>query len=146
MAEAKGRPKDADTPGSKQGESKSTQAGETQQLVLTLSVATGEIVNVEKIDPSGQRRELTEDEYADLAVDDVADELEATLEDAYETGVVDALGEGSEELALRRVVAGRLLARGMLRDDLGRQLLRRAIRNQMLKRGPAAPAARSGRR
>jgi hypothetical protein len=142
MAEARGRPKDTDKPGSKQAESKSTQAGETEQLVLTLSVATGEVVNLERIDPSGQRHELTEDEYADLAADDVADELEATLEDAYETGIVDALGDGAEELALRRIVACRLLVRGSLRDELGRQLLRRAIRRQILKRRPVTRSAR----
>jgi hypothetical protein len=110
-------------------------AGETEQLVLTLDVATGEIVNVEKLDRSGHRHELTEAEYAELAADDVTDELEATFEEAYETAVADALGEDAEELALRRLVGGHLLVRGMLRHELGRQLLRRAIRRQVVKRG-----------
>ena len=110
-------------------------AGETEQLVLTLDVATGEIVNVEKLDRSGHRHELTEAEYAELAADDVTDELEATFEEAYESAVADALGEDAEELALRRLVGGHLLVRGMLRHELGRQLLRRAIRRQIVKRG-----------
>jgi hypothetical protein len=155
MAEARGSPRDSpreteapaskreapkagpngETPATKREASPTIPTGETEQLVLTLSVATGEIVNVEKLDPAGQRHELTEAEYAKLAVDDVTDELEATLEEAYETGVADALGEDAEELALRGLVVGRLLVRGMLRHELGRQLLRRAIRRQILKRG-----------
>lgn len=142
MAEARGNAKEPETPSSKRQASKSTLAGETEQLVLTLNVATGEIVNVEKIDPSGKRHELSEDEYARLADEDVTDELEATLEEAYETGVEDALGEDTEELALRRSVVGRLLVSGMLRHELGRQLLRRAIRRQVLKRGLQGRSAR----
>jgi len=151
MAEASGSPREGEahraspggeTSASKQKASRAPPAGETEQLVLTLSVATGDIVSVEKLDKDGKRRELSEDEYAELAGDDVADELEAALEDAYETGLADALGEDSEELALRRIVVGRLLVRGMLRHELGRQLLRRAIRSQILKRGPMKKSAR----
>jgi len=150
MAEARGSPREPDspasrreapraasageTPASKREASRATPAGETEQLVLTLSVETGEIVNVEKLDQAGKRHELSEDEYAKLAVDDVTDELETALEEAYETGVADALGEDTEELAIRRLVEGRLLVRGMLRHELGRQLLRRGIRRQILKR------------
>jgi hypothetical protein len=151
MAEATGSPRETETPASKReapkagpgghapaskrGASKGGPGGETEQLVLTLSVATGEIVNVEKLDQAGKRHELTEADYAELAVDDVTDELEATLEEAYDPGVAEALGEDAEELALRRLVEGRLLVRGMLRHELGRQLLRRGIRRQILKRG-----------
>jgi len=158
MAEARGSPRESETPASKReapragpgGEtpaskreaSRATPAGETEQLVLTLSVETGDIVNVEKLDQAGKRHELSEDDYAELAVDDVTDELEAALEEAYETGVVDALGEDGEELALRRLVVGRLLVRGMLRHELGRQVLRRAIRRQILKRGLPRRSAR----
>jgi hypothetical protein len=134
MSESKGSPKDAESSAARRGASKSAKDGDTEQLVLTLSVATGEIVKVEKIDPSGQRHELTDDEFAELAIDDVTDELEAALEDAYETGVVDALGEDAEELSLRPTAVSRLLVRGMLRNELGRHILRRAIRRQILKR------------
>ena len=41
---------------------------ETEQLLLTLSAATGEIVRVEKLDPGGKRHELSDGEYAELAV------------------------------------------------------------------------------
>jgi len=151
MAEARGSPRETETPASKreapqagpggetpaskQKASQATPAGETEQLVLTMSVATGEIVNVEKLDRAGKRHELSEVEYAELAVDDATDELETAIEEAYETGVADALGEDAEELAIRRLVEGRLLVRGMLRHEVGRQLLRRGIRGQLLKRG-----------
>jgi hypothetical protein len=158
MAEARGSPREGEataskreapraspageTTGSKREASRATPAGETEQLVLTLSVGTGEIVNVEKLDQAGKRHELSEDEYAELAVDDVTDELEAALEEAYEAGVVDALGEDGVELAHRRLVVGRLLVRGMLRHELGHQVLRRAIRHQILKGGLPRRSAR----
>jgi hypothetical protein len=158
MAEARDSPREPETPASrreapksgsggqapasKREASQAPPAGETEQLVLTLSVATGEIVNLQKLDPAGKRHELSEDDYAELAGDDVTDEFETALEEAYETGLADALGEDVEELALRRLVVGRLLVRGMLRHELGRQLLRRAIRGQIVKRGLRRSARR----
>src|SRR5262245_15358537 len=164
MVEARETPKDADMPNSRREGSRAGSSGEaaasrreasragpaseTEQLLVTLSVATGEIVKVEKLDQAGKSHELSEDEYAELAADDDTDELEAALEEAYEAGVADALGEDDEdgadgeELALRRLVVGRLLVRGMLRRGLRRRLLRRAIRRQILKRGLLTRGAR----
>jgi hypothetical protein len=133
--------KHSDTSGSRRENARTAVASETEQLLLTLSVATGEIVKVEKLDQGGKRHELSAGDYAELADDDDTDELEAALEEAYEVGVGDALGEdneegdGGEELALRRLAVGRLLVRGMLRRGLRRRLLRRAIRREVLKRG-----------
>jgi hypothetical protein len=104
-------------------------------LVLTLSSATGEIVKVEKLDQGGQRHELSEEEYAELA-DDETDELVAALEEAYEAGVADALDEDGvddaddEELALQRLVVGRLLVRRLLQRELRRLLVRRVSRRR----------------
>src|SRR5262245_40900818 len=126
-----------ETSGSRREGPRPAPAGETEQLVLTLSAATGEIVKVEKLDQAGKRHELSEIEYAELAVDDQTDELEAALEEAYEAGIGDALGEdddgaNGDEPALRRLVVGRLLVRGMLRRGLRRRLLRRAIRRRIV--------------
>ena len=153
MVEARETPKDADMPNSRREGSRAGSSGEaaasrreasragpaseTEQLLVTLSVATGEIVKVEKLDQAGKRHELSEIEYAELAVDDQTDELEAALEEAYEAGIGDALGEdddgaNGDEPALRRLVVGRLLVRGMLRRGLRRRLLRRAIRRRIV--------------
>lgn len=150
MAEARGTPREPETPASRRGKPhvvrsgekpsskrealKGALAGETEQLVLTLSVATGEIVNVEKLDRAGHRRELSEDEYAELAIVDEAGEFESALEEAYEAGVADALREDEEELTLRGLVIDRLLVHRMLRSELGQHLLRRAIRSEILQR------------
>jgi hypothetical protein len=128
--------------GSGRGKSPAAAAGAIKQVLLTLSVATGEIVKIEKLDQAGKRHELSDGEYAELAVDDETEELDAVLEEAYETGVGDALGAdddgvGEEELALRRLAVGRLLVRGMLRRGLRRRLVRRAIRRESLRRGSA---------
>jgi hypothetical protein len=127
-----------ETSGSRREGPRPAPAGETEQLLLTLSAATGEIVKVERLDKAGKRHELSEIEYAELAVDDQTDELEAALEQAYEAGVGDALGEDDDDGAngdepeLRRLVVGRLLVRGTLRRGLRRRLLRRAIRRRIL--------------
>jgi hypothetical protein len=130
-----------ETPSSKREKPRATSGEETEQILLTLTVPTGEIVKVEKVEHGGKRHELSDGEFAELAVDDETDELEAALEEAYEAGVEDALAEdgddgvGDEELALRRLAVGRLLVRGMLRRGLRRRLIRRAVRRDVLKRG-----------
>jgi hypothetical protein len=110
--------------------------------MLTLSVATGEIVRVEKVEHGGKRHELSDGEYAELVVDDETGEIEAALEEAYEAGLEDALGENDgdgaaadEVLALRRLAVGRLLVRGMLRRGLRRRLLHRPTRREGGERG-----------
>jgi hypothetical protein len=132
-----------DTHNSRREKPRTAAADETEQLLVTLSAATGEIVKVEKLDPGGKRHELSDGEYAALAVDDETDEIEAALEEAYAAGVGDALGEDDEdgaddeEDALRRLAVGRLLVRGMLRRGLRRRLIRRAIQRDDRKQGSA---------
>ena len=55
-------------------------AEETEQLVVTISAGTREIVKIEKIDKAGKRDELTEEECAKFAGEDELDEIEAGLE------------------------------------------------------------------
>lgn len=110
---------------------------ETEQIVVTVSTQKGEIVKVEKIERPGHRRELTDDEFADLVNEDELEELEAAVEEAYTAGVMDALGEEDEaedeaededETALRKFVLGRAVGRQLLRRGLRRLILRRALR------------------
>jgi hypothetical protein len=70
MAEQKDKPTGpADRPQAAQDAG----AAETEEWVYTYDTATGEVTKVERLDPSGQRHELTEEEYAALAGFDPAD-------------------------------------------------------------------------
>ncbi len=140
MAESRETPKETERHNTKRESPRPARTVETEQLVVTLSVPTGEIVKVEKLERGGHRRELTDEEYVGLAVDDETDKLEETLEDAYEAGVADALGENDVDgeddghEAFERLAVGRLLVRKKLRRELRRRLMRRAVWRQMLKR------------
>jgi hypothetical protein len=113
---------------------------EIKEIVLTLAAPNGEVIKIETLERSGQRRELTDEEFADLAGDDAID-LTTALEHAYATGIADAfqdeLGEDDEDVddILRRfifkIAAGRqLLRRGAHKLVLGRALHRqRAVRH-----------------
>jgi hypothetical protein len=109
-------------------------------VVFTLNATKGEILKVERIDKSGQRRELNEEDLAALSGGEEVDELEAGLEEAYGAGILAALGEededdeDEEETALRRLVLARLLGRRMVRRGLRRLVLRRALRRRLLER------------
>ena len=90
-------------------------AEEIEQLVVTFNAAMGEIVKVEKVDKTGKRQELTEEECAKLAGQDEVEEIEAALEEAFEAGVAVVLGDedekdaeddDDEERALRQLLIG----------------------------------------
>jgi len=121
---------------------------ETEQLVVTVSPSKGEILLVERMEKSGQRREISAEEFATLAGEDEAEDLGAALEEAYAAGIVDALGEEDAEEedeseedaenALRQVILGRAAGRLLLRRTVRRLILRRALRRRLLGRRKVA--------
>ena len=110
----------------------------TRELVLTLSMANGNVVKIEKLEKSGQRHQVTDEELATLIGEDEMDELGSVLEEAYVAGVGDAIGEQPAEEASDEELEGdeaddvfgdfmfRLLAR--------HHLVRRGIRRLVLRR------------
>ena len=111
---------------------------ETEQIVLTLNPKKGEILRVEKLDKSGQRHEVSEEELAALVGEEEREELEAAIEEAYATGVTDALGDEDEdededeaEESLRQLILGRAVGRQLLRRGVRRLILRRALQRQL---------------
>lgn len=103
----------------------------TRDLVLTLSVPEGDVVKVEMLDKSGQRRELSEEEFADLAGED---EEEISPEEAYAAGITDAGEEDDFELNEEGAADEEALERFILRDMIARQLIRRGVRRFILRR------------
>ena len=64
MADATESPRESTA--SRREPSRPATAEETEQLVVTISAATGEIVKVEKVDKAGKRDELSEEELTPL--------------------------------------------------------------------------------
>jgi hypothetical protein len=138
-------------------------ADETEQLVLTISTSTRDILKIEKIDKAGKREELSDTQSAELAGDDEIEEIEAGLEEAFEAGFSAGLGEDNESgeddgETIQRLLIGQLIGRrpglrGLRRRFLHRLLLRRLVRRKVLQplltdeeRTPRAPRASAGRR
>lgn len=104
-----------------------------KELVVTVSLPAGDVVKIAELKSGGQRRELSEQEFAELAAHGEEEGLAAALEEAYAAGAEDA-NEGEEAEAGRRILwdaAARLRLRGTVR----RLVLARA-----LTRMAAAPA------
>jgi hypothetical protein len=130
------------------------QSEETEQLVVTVRPSKGEVLMVERMEKSGQRREISAEEFAALAGEDEAEDIGAALEEAYAAGIVDALGgedvededEEDEEAenAVRELILGRAAGRLLLRRSVRRIILRRALRRRLL--GRRAEMAKAGRR
>src|SRR5215212_8787291 len=72
-------------------------AEQTEQLVVTLNAATHEIIEIETLNKSGQRQQLSEQQRAELTAGEDADQLVAAVQEAYEAGVAAALGTEDED-------------------------------------------------
>ena len=119
---------------------------EAKEIVLTLASSSGEVIKIETLEKSGQRRALSDEEFADLAGEDAVD-LGTALEHAYATGIADALqdelgeDEEDEEDVLRRFIFKIAAGRQLLRRGAHKLILRRALHRQ---RGVRHAHARSG--
>lgn len=102
----------------------------TKELVLTLSIPGGEVVKVEMLNKSGQRTQLSEEEFAELAGEDE----EVSPEEAYAAGITDAGDEDEFELDDEGSVNEEALERFILREMVARQLLRNGVRRFILHR------------
>jgi hypothetical protein len=113
---------------------------------VTLSDVTGEIVQIEKLGPKGERTQLSVAEYESLAIDSEADEYETALEEAYETGIADALNEAGEDggredtIPLGNLVFGRVVLRQMLERKLQQEVLSRVIEERLFDKRSSRPA------
>jgi hypothetical protein len=101
---------------------------ETKEIVLTLAGPNGDVIKIETLERSGQRRELTDEEFADLAGEDAHD-LTAALEHAYATGIADAF---QDELSEDEEDVETILRRFIFKIAAGRQLLRRGAHKLVL--------------
>jgi hypothetical protein len=118
---------------------------ETDELVLTLDKKTREVLKVARLDATGRRHELTEEESAELAGKGVAGVLVHALDDAFEAGLAEGLGTRSEEDEVDDDALVRLLVSGEAARDasglgLSAMLLRPLLLRRLLRQHvPSAP-------
>jgi hypothetical protein len=74
-----------------------TAGGDPDQLVFTVRAGTGEILKAEKVDTSGKRSPISTDEAVALTEKHVVDQIEAALDDAFETGIKSMLDSRSDD-------------------------------------------------
>jgi len=88
------------------------------------------VVKIEALEKSGQRRELNDDEFSALAGNDAID-LGDAVEQAYATGIADALQDDEDD---ENEDEAEILRRFILKVAAGRQLLRRGA-HKLIVRG-----------
>jgi hypothetical protein len=107
---------------------------------LTINAETGEIVKIEKVEGTGVRRDVRDDDTAGLTASAVPT-LDALIERAFEAGIACMLGvgvgrdeaeESAEEADMRRallmpLIEGTLAQDGFKRDVVGKAILASAI-------------------
>jgi hypothetical protein len=120
--------------------SKSVRPGD--RFAFELDATTGAIIKCEIIDAAGMRRELSEDDRANLAKSKMQGRLEGLLERAFEAGVASVLGargetedpqETEEETELRRLLLEPLLAQSIVAHLVRRHILGSAILETLIQ-------------
>ena len=153
MVDARKGPHDREPSASKQPAPHSAATETMDEIVLTLSPATHDVVKVERLGKAGQRKELTEQECAELAGGDEVDELVVAVQEAYEAGVMKGLDqqhdydEADEDLVIWQLLLDRPRQVGPLRRDIRRAMLHRLLLRRLLRRRlsypPTSPQQRS---
>jgi hypothetical protein len=111
-----------------------------KELVVTVSLPAGDVVKIAELKSGGQRRELSEREFADLAAHGEEEGLVTALEEAYAAGAEDAGDGGDAEAGLSILwdAAARLRVRSTVRRlVLARALTRMAAAAPQQKPKPA---------
>jgi hypothetical protein len=124
-----------------------------QLFAITIDPATAEIVKLESLTPSGQRRALSDDEKLKLVRATNGGEIEDVVEQMFEAGIACVLGkddsdsiEESEEdaqlrhLLLTPLIEGSGAGRLMRREVLGRVILGTLISNAIRSGEGVSPA------
>ncbi len=123
------------------------------RFVFEINAKTGLVSKCEVIDLAGVRRELSEEEQANLAKTRMQDRLEGLLERAFESGIANVLGgndeqsdqqEDEEENELRRVLLDPLLQKSIVRRLMRRNVLAPAILRTLIQYSINAASADDG--
>jgi hypothetical protein len=98
----------------------------TKELVVTVRLPAGDVVKIEELKSSGDRRAISEQEFAELAAHGEEESLIAALEEAYAAGAADA-GESDAPDETNVRILWDAAARMRLRSTVRRLVLARAL-------------------
>ncbi|MCW3473437.1 hypothetical protein [Limobrevibacterium gyesilva] len=124
-------------------------------FAFTIDASTGQITRLEKVESTGARRQLSEQDKASLQASKSSHTLEAIVEQAFEAGIACALGNGDEtdevpesedEAEVRRTLLLPLMERSRTTALLQRSVLGQAILATALQQvtAPHASEAEGG--
>jgi hypothetical protein len=140
MVESRKGPHDREPSASKQPASHSAAPETMDGIVLTLSLATHDVVKVERLGKHGQRTELTDQECAELAGNDEVNDVVGAVQEAYEAGLTRGLDqdhdydEVDEDLVIWQLLLDRPSQVGPLRRSMRRAMLHRLLLRRLLRR------------
>jgi hypothetical protein len=122
-------------------------------FVFTIDADTAQIVKFERVDASGGRRELSQEEKTALIGKGGEDRIEEVLEQAFEAGIACALGdepgeapreeteETVEDAELRHLLLVQLMEQGGIKHFTNSEVLNRAIFGTLIQHAiESAPA------
>lgn len=147
MPESRKNPQHGGTPGPPHPD---VSAKDTEEIVLTVNKATHEVMRIAKLDKTGGRRDLSQQQAVELAGQDFAKELLRAVDDAYRAGLSEGLAAERDQDDIDDDVLTALLV-GVSPDadalDLRGALLRPVLLRRLLRAHiGAAPNAQQERR
>ncbi len=119
-------------------------------FAFTIEASTGQITKLEKVDSTGARRQLSEEDKTNLRARKSWHTLDAIVEQAFEAGIACVLGDGDEqdeaqesedEAEVRRTLLLPLMARSRIMALLQRSVLGQAILTTALQQVSAPHAS-----
>ena len=128
------------TAGRKAGSQKELEMSDTHKsaaplFAFTIDSKTARVVKIESLDPSGTRRELSDEEKASVLSEIVESRLEDIVEQAFEAGIACVLGDRNEELAQEseeEAEVRRLLLRPLIEHSAAKRLLEREVLSRVV--------------
>ena len=125
-------------------------ASDSDLLTITIQAKTGQIVKIQSAEGSGGRKELSDQQRADLLKKASKDTLEALIEQAFEAGIACVLGdpigrseaeESEEEADLRHLLLEPLIRQSPVQRLMQREVLSRAFLGSVVQHGldPGSP-------
>ena len=123
-------------------------------FTITIQAKTGQIVKIQSAEGGGGRKELSDQERADLLMKASKDTLEALIEQAFEAGIAcvlgDAIGRGEaeeseEEADLRHLLLAPLIRHSPVQRLMQREVLSRAFLGTVVQHAldPVSPEGSS---
>ena len=123
----------AATHGRKTSPRRTPAAKNTEQLVFTLHVGTGEVLKLEKVDVWGRRSDVREDIASALTSKTQLDDIEGALDEAFEAGISSVLSPSDNQHATTDASVEEKEIRKLLLQEIIRPEVRDHVRQRIMR-------------